>query len=127
MKDCMLYAGYKSDKGYARRVVKIDGKWKPMQLHREIYLAYRGEIPEGLVIDHQCNVRCCINPDHLKPMTNAENISRGNRPAVYTDTCNQGHILKDVGMNVYKDGRRACKECKRISWQKYKLRRDATV
>ena len=29
------------------------------------------------MIDHLCGVRCCVNPDHLEPVTTQENIRRG--------------------------------------------------
>lgn len=45
--------------------------------HRVSYLLHRGEIPDGLQLDHLCRVRHCVNPDHLEPVTNQENASRG--------------------------------------------------
>jgi HNH endonuclease len=41
--------------------------------HRLAWEAKHGPIPEGLVLRHRCNVRCCCNPDHLVPGTRAEN------------------------------------------------------
>jgi hypothetical protein len=45
--------------------------------HRWYYEQAKGPIPAGLVIDHLCRVRACVNPDHLEPVTNQENIARG--------------------------------------------------
>lgn len=45
--------------------------------HRFAYLLLVGEIPAGLVLDHRCRNRLCVNPDHLEPTTNRENVLRG--------------------------------------------------
>lgn len=52
----------------------VDGK--PRHAHRLAYELHVGPIPEGLVIDHLCNVPCCVNPDHLQAVTPEENRRR---------------------------------------------------
>lgn len=55
---------------------------KPDTLHRISYRVFKGEIPPGLEIDHQCRNRSCINPDHLKAVTRMENAqNRGVGPS----------------------------------------------
>lgn len=44
--------------------------------HRFAYEALVGPIPEGLTIDHTCLNKLCVNPDHLEPVTLAENARR---------------------------------------------------
>lgn len=44
--------------------------------HRFSYELAKGQIPDGLVIDHLCNIPLCVNPDHLEAVTQAENLRR---------------------------------------------------
>lgn len=45
--------------------------------HRVAWVLANGEIPKGLVIDHVCRNRLCVNPAHLEPVTDKVNILRG--------------------------------------------------
>ncbi len=45
--------------------------------HRLSYEVHVGPIPDGLLLDHLCRVRCCVNPAHLEPVTHRENTLRG--------------------------------------------------
>lgn len=49
-----------------------DGVRKSM--HRLVYEECFGEIPDGLVVRHKCDVRGCINPEHLELGTQADNV-----------------------------------------------------
>lgn len=47
--------------------------------HRESFVRAKGTIPVGLTLDHLCGVTSCVRPDHLEPVTHAENVRRGKR------------------------------------------------
>lgn len=43
--------------------------------HRLSYELHKGPIPDGLQILHSCDVKNCINPDHLRVGTHSENMA----------------------------------------------------
>lgn len=50
---------------------------KCIKAHKFSYIHFKGQVPDGLEIDHKCRVRNCVNPDHLEAVTHAENVRRG--------------------------------------------------
>ena len=45
-------------------------------VYRLTYAFFRGPIPSGLVLDHLCNNPACVNPWHVEPRTQRENLLR---------------------------------------------------
>ena len=61
--------------GYAQ--IKIGGnKATPTLVHRLLYEREHGAVPPGLQLDHLCEVKACVRPSHLEPVTHQENIRR---------------------------------------------------
>lgn len=82
--------------GYGR--VFVDGKMRPA--HRHIYEKIKGHIPNGLQLDHTCRNRCCVNPDHLEPVTAKENVRRSSVTKLSDDDVRQIRLLKGKMTNV---------------------------
>jgi hypothetical protein len=89
--------------------------------HRMAYFLTRGPIPEGLHLDHLCRVRSCVNPDHLEPVTNGENIIRGVSPWAINrrkSACKRGHPFTPENTLANSKGGRTCRECERARQRK---------
>jgi hypothetical protein len=120
---CWNWTGRLSTYGYG--VVKVDGIAEGA--HRFYYRSLVGPIPDGLVLDHLCRNPRCVNPAHVEPVTQAENLFRGESPthvANRTNVCLQGHPLE--GENVMcSNGRRTCRICARARWRRKYARKKA--
>lgn len=89
----------------------------PRLAHRVSYETFKEEIPQGLSLDHLCRNRKCINPEHLEPVTRAENIKRGLSLKTQSINCKNGHPRSEN--KIIKSGRIRCKECERIKNHNY--------
>lgn len=122
---CWIWDGPPSTQGYGR----ISGAdRRPLYAHRVSFEIHNGPIPDGMVVDHICCQKLCVNPTHLRLLTNRENIDRN--PATPTTRnarkthCVRGHEFTPE--NTYSPpGRqsRQCRACMRLRWELQ--RRDA--
>lgn len=97
---CWTWTACINSRGYG--CFAVNGK--AQLVHRLSYADAFGDIPDGLTIDHLCRNIRCVRPDHLEPVTLAENIRR----AADTKTaCRRGHTL------TFRPGdrQRRCRTC----------------
>ncbi|MEV0884729.1 HNH endonuclease signature motif containing protein [Streptomyces microflavus] len=96
--------------------------------HRYAYEQLVGPIPDDLVLDHLCRNRACVRPEHLQPVTNRENLLRGDsfsaKNAAKT-ACNNGHAYDEANTYTRPDGTRDCRACRRDAVARYAERKRA--
>ena len=110
---CWLWLAYLSPSGYG--VIWRNNRLVPA--HRATYELLVGPHPAGLVPDHFCRVRHCVNPDHLEMVTNAVNVLRGVGACAQNKRkthCVNGHEFTSENTIWRKGGHRACRACARI-------------
>jgi hypothetical protein len=122
---CWLWKGGLNKGGYGR----FRAGTRTIPAHRYSYTLFKGEIPEGLHLDHLCRVHNCVNPDHLEPVTPKENVFRGNSFAAINATkehCPKGHPYDESNtllcQRPNKDIKRRCKACQSLYMKEYKAR-----
>jgi len=69
--DCIEHTGCRTHDGYGRKTVRR----KTYLAHRLVWAEVHGPIPEGMIIMHTCDNPPCINIDHLRLGTKAENTA----------------------------------------------------
>lgn len=95
-------------------------KNKRVVAHRWAYEFCVGSISEGLTLDHLCRIRHCVNPDHLEPVTLAENILRGEGVTATharKTNCPSGHPYSKENTYIYRKRRycRTCNRCRKVT------------
>ena len=109
---CQEWQGRINDGGYGMvSINKIQ-----YRAHRVSYVVNNGEHEEGLVLDHLCRNRSCVNADHLEAVTSKVNTLRGEGISALNalkSHCPRGHAMIDANRitdNVGTHGR-ACRSC----------------
>ena len=89
---CWVWTAGLDQKGYGR--FRIEGEKR--LAHIVSWIMVNGEIPAGMLLDHICQNKSCVNPGHLRLATNKQNSEYRSGPARHN---------KSSGIrNVYKKG-----------------------
>ena len=86
-------------------------------------LRHGSRVPSGLVLDHRCRMRCCVNPDHLEAVTQKVNWDRGDGPRVIKYPkrliCDCGEVYEVIwnGRGVEERGCRNCRARRAREWR----------
>lgn len=120
---CWNWIGFQDGKGYGR--VSMLGR--PRMAYRVAYELYCERIPDGLHLDHLCRNPKCCNPEHLEPVTHAENVRRGHGPEVARTRwlkqshCKHGHALSGENL-IITTRQRVCRTCVNERKKEYRAR-----
>jgi hypothetical protein len=105
---CWTWRHRLNREGYGR----VTRKGKVMLAHVAMYEQELGPVPAERELDHLCRVPACVNPDHLEPVTHAENVRRGLHSGLKR-TCANGHPWVPENWASNGPGRKCCLICKR--------------
>ena len=111
---CWRWTGAKANGGYG--AIRDDGRSSVRRAHVVAWEFVHGAVPEGLELDHflypeSCIGPPCCNPDHVRPVTHAENMARSIH--AISPTCKRGHPRTDENTYRRPSGRRECRACRR--------------
>jgi hypothetical protein len=117
--DCWLWIGVMGSNGYGR----FWAKGKLWLAHRFAFMLSGQLIPQGMVLDHICRCRGCVNPAHLRVLTSKENTLIGEgitAKRLRRGTCDKGHAyIKESTRINPKTGGRQCEICRSEGHKKY--------
>lgn len=94
--------------------------------HRAAWTGVHGPIPDGLVVDHLCFTRTCVNVDHLRVISLGENSQRRWGARFPLGQCAAGHPRSMITVYHFPSGdQRMCSECYRVRNYASSARRNA--
>lgn len=110
LRSCWQWTAATDPAGYGRAAAEDGTIWLA---HRLAYVLAVGPVPESTPhLDHLCRNTSCVRPDHLEPVTQAENNRRAQAAKTH---CPHGHPLVEENVYLRPSGSRECRTCMRES------------
>ena len=129
--ECWPWLASKQSAGYGQ--IAVGRGHAPLLAHRVAYELVVGPIPAGLTIDHVkargCTRKDCVNPAHLEPVTQRENVLRSDNACAVNARkthCHRGHEFT-VENTTLRGGTRACRICEKARWARNNAKRRAAA
>ena len=138
MQDCIVPQRKRTWAGYM--MMKFNGKYE--SVHRVSWKLLNGDIPKGIVIDHECHNqalrngeckggnscqhRACINPEHLRAISHLENVQAGARKLENNTHCKYGHLVSE-NLAYRSTGLAYCQSCRKADNAKSAAKRKVSA
>lgn len=120
---CWVWQGARDRYGYG----VISRGDKTRRAHRHSFALAGGHLIAGFVIDHKCRNRACVNPAHLRQISNRQNLLES--PGTYAGKavakthCKRSHPLSGGNLRRNVSGSRRCKACDALWLREYRKER----
>ena len=100
---CWIWPYHVTDEGYGKAS-------NGLPAHREVWKILVGPITDGMELDHLCQVRSCVNPDHLEEVTSEQNRRRTVQRRTH---CKNDHPYTEENTRMDPKRGRICRACDR--------------
>lgn len=118
---CWISTYSTASHGYAQIGWQENGERHVVLAHRASWVHVYGQVPTGFTLDHTCKQSRCVNPDHLRLLSNFENARRTDGRDWPIGECANGHPNDLLVERA--DGSVICGECRRVHVGRYNWRR----